>query len=76
MYKGDIILSRNALNLNCSCKKLSVIPNIFSILHMDLSHMSLYFEWNSITLGGPAHGIVTKAVHKTLPRVVGYRYGV
>ena len=25
------------------------------------------FEWNSIGLGGPAHGIVTKTVHKTLP---------
>ena len=25
------------------------------------------FEWNSIRLGGPAHGIVTKTVHKTLP---------
>ena len=24
-------------------------------------------EWNSIRLGGPAHGIVTKTVHKTLP---------
>ena len=28
---------------------------------------SLSFEWNSIRLGGPAHGIVTKTVHKTLP---------
>ena len=25
----------------------------------------------SIRLGGPAHGIVTKTVHKTLPGVVG-----
>ena len=24
-------------------------------------------EWNSIRLGGPAHGIVTKNVHKILP---------
>ena len=24
-------------------------------------------EWNSMRLGGPAHGIVTKTVHKTLP---------
>ena len=24
-------------------------------------------EWNSIRLSGPAHGIVTKTVHKTLP---------
>ena len=28
---------------------------------------SLSFEWNSIRLGGPAHGIVTKTIHKTLP---------
>ena len=27
----------------------------------------LSIEWNSIRLGGPAHGIVTKSVHKTLP---------
>ena len=26
----------------------------------------LCFEWNLIRLGGPAHGIVTKTVHKTL----------
>ena len=24
-------------------------------------------EWNSIRLGGHAHGIVTKTVHKTVP---------
>ena len=28
---------------------------------------SLSFEWNSIRLGGLAHGIVTKTVYKTLP---------
>ena len=27
----------------------------------------LSFEWNSIRLVGPAHGIETKTVHKTLP---------
>ena len=27
----------------------------------------LSFEWNSIRLGGHAHEIVTKTVHKTLP---------
>ena len=26
----------------------------------------LSFKWNSIRLGGPAHGIVTKTVHKFL----------
>ena len=29
--------------------------------------MLLSIEWNSIRLGGPAHGIVIKTVHKTLP---------
>ena len=27
----------------------------------------LSIEWNSIRLDDPAHGIVTKTVHKTLP---------
>ena len=27
----------------------------------------LSFEWSSLKPGGPAHGIVTKTVHKTLP---------
>ena len=40
----------------------------------------LSMEWNSIRLSGPAHGIVTKTVHKTLPGVVGlggwWGYGV
>ena len=27
----------------------------------------LSIEWNSIRLGGPAHGIVTKTVYKSLP---------
>ena len=31
------------------------------------SVLFLSFEWNSIRLGGPAHGILTKTVHKTLP---------
>ena len=31
-------------------------------------HSSLLsFKWNLIRLGGPAHGILTKTVHKTLP---------
>ena len=28
-------------------------------------------EWNSNRLGGHAHGIVTKTVHKTMPGVLG-----
>ena len=35
----------------------------------------LPIEWNSIKLSGPAHGKVTKTVHKTLPGVVGGRGG-
>ena len=31
------------------------------------------FDWNSIRLGGPAHGIVTKTVYKTLPGEVGVK---
>ena len=30
----------------------------------------LSIEWNSIRLGGPARGIVTKTVHKTLSGVI------
>ena len=33
-----------------------------------ISRSLLSFERNLIRLGGPAHGIVTKTVHKTLPR--------
>ena len=32
-----------------------------------LKILLLSFEWNSIRLGSPAHGIVIKTVHKTLP---------
>ena len=32
----------------------------------DLIWSSLSIEWNSIELGGPAHGIVTITVHKTI----------
>ena len=34
---------------------------------MIAQHLLLSIEWNSIRLSGPAHGIVTKTVHKTLP---------
>ena len=30
--------------------------------------MFIVFQWNLIRLGGPAHGIVTNTVHKTLAR--------
>ena len=32
-----------------------------------MSFHLLSIEWNLIRPGGPAHGIVTKTVHKTLP---------
>ena len=32
------------------------------------ARLYLSIGWNSIRLGGPAYGIVTKTVHKTLPR--------
>ena len=31
----------------------------------------LSIKWSPIRLGGPAHGILTKTVHKTLPGVCG-----
>ena len=30
----------------------------------------LSIEWNSTRIGGPAHKILTKIVHKTMPRMV------
>ena len=35
----------------------------------------IVYQWNSIGLEGPAHGIVTKTVHKTLPRSGGSLVG-
>ena len=61
----------------CTCQQLGQGHNvIFSVVnpalyngeHMQtVYHSLLSFEWNSIRLGGPAHEIVTKTVHKTLP---------
>ena len=36
-------------------------------VHRYYTCVLLSFEWNAIRLCGPAHGIVTKTVHKTLP---------
>ena len=36
------------------------------------SYTLLSIKWNLIRLGNPAHGIVTKTVHKTLTGGVGY----
>ena len=49
-----------------SSRSAGVAPEITHTLSYRLVLLS--FEWNSIRLGGPAHGIVTKTVHKTLPR--------
>ena len=37
------------------------------IIYATTLKFSLLIEWNLIRLGGHAHGIVTKTVHKTLP---------
>ena len=33
-------------------------------------------KWNSIRLGGPAHGIMAKTIHKTMPGDGGLGVGV
>ena len=42
-----------------------------NMAHIKLVFKSLSIKWNSMRIGGPAHGIVTKTAHKTLPEVVG-----
>ena len=42
-------------------------------LFVHLYIVLLSIEWESIRIGGPAHGPVTKTVHRTLPGVVGSR---
>ena len=44
-----------------------------NVCHRGKRTKLLFFEWNSIRLGGPAHEKVTKTAHKTLPGVVGSR---
>ena len=45
--------------------------------HLEMLDFGLFsIEWNSIRLGGPAHGIVIKTVHKTLPGGGGWVGGV
>ena len=43
-----------------------ILCNLGLLLIICLTHY-LSIEWNSIRLDGPAHGIVTKTAHKTLP---------
>ena len=38
-----------------------------NMAHIELVCKSLSIKWNSMSIGGPAHGIVTKTAHKTLP---------
>ena len=38
---------------------------------VEVTSLIIRFFGNSIRLGGPSHGIVTKTVHKTLPGDVG-----
>ena len=48
---------------------MSITNTRVSASHMftAISERLLSIEWNSIRLGDPVHGIVTKTVHKTLP---------
>ena len=34
---------------------------------MAIAQKILFIEWNPISIGGAAHGIVNKTVHKTMP---------
>ena len=45
---------------------LKIRQEVKEILHIYFTIL-LSIEWNSIRLSGPAHEIVTKTVHKTLP---------
>ena len=49
-----------------------VMPD-FSCPDHALGICLLSFKWNLIRLGSPAHEIVTRTVHKTLPRMVGVK---
>ena len=49
---------------------------VYCSLYIPISYSGFFtlflsIEWNSIRLGGPANGIVTTTVHKSLPGVVG-----
>ena len=43
------------------------VPNPVPIIYATTLKFLLLIECNLIRLGGHAHGIVTKTVHKTLP---------
>ena len=46
----------------------------FPEVHLEFAVLSI--EWNSIRLGGPAHGIANKTVCKTLPGRGGRGWGL
>ena len=43
------------------------VPNLYQLFMQTTLKFLLLIECNLIRLGGHAHGIVTKTVHKTLP---------
>ena len=53
---------------------MNIIPHKidYKIITLELTFLivstCLFIKWHLIRLGGHAHGIVTKTVHKTLPR--------
>ena len=44
-----------------------ILTDIYYLQAINELGFLLYIKWNLIRLGGPAHGIMTKTVHKTLP---------
>ena len=55
--------------INTKCAKAKFCTDSFLFVSIENSVLSI--EWNLIRPGGPAPGIVTKTVHRTLPGVVG-----
>ena len=74
-----VVLQRVIVAVQCLCRSSVMLgcpslhllneesEQIISFTELHLNVPSLSIEWNSIRLGDPAHGIVTKTVHKTLP---------
>ena len=75
LYGNILLFMPNyfCLTFNVDCFNLSDDPRsgIISVIKLSVLKLNislfLSIEWNSIRLGGPVHGLVTKTVHKTLP---------
>ena len=66
--------------LSIKQKTFALLYSVFSYFYINWTDgtdilLFLSIEWNSIRLSGPAHGIVTKTVHKTLPEGGGGQEG-